>query len=184
MSATTAVGDRSKRAETYWLVSAEGAHRGSRYPLDKASIVLGRSDDADIQLHATGVSRRHAKLSRSELGVLVVDLHSTNGTFINDVAVERGRAFPGDRLRLGPTACLCIEAGPMADASPLKHLSRRQFQVAKLVARGLTNAAIARELHISAHTVASHLDHIFGRLELHSRTALAAWVATREPGEE
>ena len=60
-------------------------------------------------------------------------------------------------------------------ANPLP-LSPRQMEVARLVAGGATNRAIAERLHISEHTVEHHLSTIFARLGLHSRSALAAHV--------
>jgi DNA-binding CsgD family transcriptional regulator len=55
-------------------------------------------------------------------------------------------------------------------------LSARQLEVARLVAQGQTNRAIASRLHISEHTVEHHLSTIFERLGLHSRSALAAKI--------
>lgn len=55
-------------------------------------------------------------------------------------------------------------------------LSGRQMEVARLVADGETNRAIARRLHISEHTVEHHLSTIFARLGLRSRSALAARI--------
>jgi DNA-binding NarL/FixJ family response regulator len=51
--------------------------------------------------------------------------------------------------------------------------------VALLVAEGLTNAEIAERLTVSVRTVTSHLDHIYGRLGINSRAALARHVATQ-----
>lgn len=58
-------------------------------------------------------------------------------------------------------------------------LSARQIEVGRLVAAGLTNAAIAERLGISHRTVTSHLDHIYARLGIGSRAALARWIAER-----
>jgi DNA-binding NarL/FixJ family response regulator len=55
-------------------------------------------------------------------------------------------------------------------------LTRRQREVAALVARGLTNRQIAAELSISEHTVATHVGKIMRKLGLSSRSQLAAWV--------
>ena len=59
---------------------------------------------------------------------------------------------------------------------------RREREVAALVARGLTNREIARELVITEGTVGVHVEHILAKLELRSRTQVAAWVIRREPG--
>ena len=55
-------------------------------------------------------------------------------------------------------------------------LSRREMEVARLVADGLTNVQIAERLVVSVRTVESHLDHVYARLGISSRTALARWV--------
>ena len=50
-------------------------------------------------------------------------------------------------------------------------LSAREIEVLELVARGLSNRKIGRELHISEATVKTHLVHIFGKLSVQDRTA-------------
>lgn len=55
-------------------------------------------------------------------------------------------------------------------------LTPAERRVADLVARGLSNAAVASELFLSEHTVASHLKHIYVKLGLPSRVALAGIV--------
>jgi len=58
-------------------------------------------------------------------------------------------------------------------------LSRRELEVAELVAEGLSNPAIARRLWVSRPTVASHITHILTKLDFSSRAQIAAWVAGR-----
>ena len=57
------------------------------------------------------------------------------------------------------------------------NLTRRERQVAILVAQGLTNREIATRLFISERTAESHVEQIRGKLGFHSRTQIAAWVA-------
>jgi DNA-binding NarL/FixJ family response regulator len=52
-------------------------------------------------------------------------------------------------------------------------LTRREREVASLVAEGLTNREIAARLVLSVRTVAAHIDRVLGKLGLHSRTQLA-----------
>jgi DNA-binding CsgD family transcriptional regulator len=59
-------------------------------------------------------------------------------------------------------------------------LSTREFDVARLIARGLTNRQIAEELSIAPKTVAAHVEHILGRLGAARRAEIAAWVAAIE----
>jgi non-specific serine/threonine protein kinase len=55
-------------------------------------------------------------------------------------------------------------------------LTRREKQVARLVAHGLDSRHIAAELVIAEGTVRVHVEHILAKLELHSRSQLAVWV--------
>ena len=77
-----------------------------------------------------------------------------------------------------------LEPKPQLDHRPKLELedlplSARQLQVSQLVADGLTNAEVAGRLGISPRTVTSHLDHIYGRLNISSRAALTRWIVER-----
>lgn len=76
-------------------------------------------------------------------------------------------------------AAYALEEAPevdSADDDPLSELTRREQEVAALVADGLTNKAIASKLVISQRTVGGHVEHILVKLGLSSRTQIAAWV--------
>ena len=73
-------------------------------------------------------------------------------------------------------AARSADAAPERERADALALTPRQMEVARLVADGATNRAIADRLHISEHTVEHHLSTIFARLGLHSRSALAAHV--------
>ena len=59
-------------------------------------------------------------------------------------------------------------------------LSRREAEVARLVATGLTNRAIAGKLFLSERTVESHVDHVLTKLGFASRAQIAAWVSAQQ----
>jgi predicted ATPase/class 3 adenylate cyclase/DNA-binding CsgD family transcriptional regulator len=61
-------------------------------------------------------------------------------------------------------------------------LSEREMEVARLVADGLSNPAIASALFISVAMVETHVSHILARLGLDSRVQLASWVSGHDPG--
>ncbi|MET8878085.1 LuxR C-terminal-related transcriptional regulator [Nocardia sp. NPDC004604] len=67
------------------------------------------------------------------------------------------------------------EAAPVH--APAGNLTKRERQVADLVARGLTNKAIAAQLVISQRTAEGHVEHILTKLGFTSRTQIAAWAA-------
>lgn len=61
---------------------------------------------------------------------------------------------------------------------PWHPLTVREFEVARKIAEGLTNAAIAEELFVSPKTVSAHVEHILDKLGVARRAEVAAWVAT------
>lgn len=67
-------------------------------------------------------------------------------------------------------------SAPAGRAASLDRLTPAERRVADLVAHGLSNAAVAAELFLSEHTVASHLKHIYAKLDVPSRVALAGAV--------
>jgi DNA-binding NarL/FixJ family response regulator len=70
-------------------------------------------------------------------------------------------------------AALRVKPATTAPESPL---SRREQQVAQLVARGLTNRQIAEQLFVSERTAENHVQHILAKLGLRNRTQIATWA--------
>ena len=62
---------------------------------------VGRAPRADFILDVALVSRLHCRLTAADDQLEVVDLKSTNGTFVNDKRVEKAKLAKGDRLRVG-----------------------------------------------------------------------------------
>jgi DNA-binding NarL/FixJ family response regulator len=62
-------------------------------------------------------------------------------------------------------------------ADPAGPLSRRELEVARLVAEGLTNRQIAERLVISERTAQNHVQHILTKLGFSTRSQIAAWLA-------
>jgi pSer/pThr/pTyr-binding forkhead associated (FHA) protein len=65
--------------------------------------VLGRGVDADVVVDDAGVSRKHAEIHTDGRQVWVVDLGSTNGTFVDGERVQTGELRDGSRITLGRT---------------------------------------------------------------------------------
>lgn len=123
--------------------------------------------------HATAERRRRAASAAAKACDLV-------GWRVRHARALEAAGFPAQARahyeRMGDVrdAARSDDEGRAETAGPA--LSPRQMEVARLVADGATNRAIAERLHISEHTVEHHLSTIFARLGLHSRSALAAHV--------
>ncbi len=76
---------------------------GRKHEITSASVVLGRSREADVRLADVNVSRRHAEVRQEGAGYWIVDLGSTNGVEVNGKKIERARLRDGDRIVLGST---------------------------------------------------------------------------------
>jgi predicted component of type VI protein secretion system len=74
---------------------------GRSFPLTRGVTVLGRSGDVDVPLDDAGVSRRHAEVHVSDGRARVVDLGSTNGTFVDGERVTTGELRDGSTITVG-----------------------------------------------------------------------------------
>ena len=79
----------------------DGKLLGETFELADGAATLGRSEDNDIFIPDDRVSRRHCRLSVEAHSMLIEDLGSSNGTYVNGNAVERARLFDGDEVRIG-----------------------------------------------------------------------------------
>ena len=80
---------------------APGHDPGSTYDLDSGDVTLGRGD-VEIQLDDPFASTSHARIQRHGGTMVIEDLGSTNGTYLNEEALQGPRPLhPGDRIRIG-----------------------------------------------------------------------------------
>ncbi|KXX55988.1 MULTISPECIES: ATP-binding protein [unclassified Rhodococcus (in: high G+C Gram-positive bacteria)] len=145
---------------------------------ERSTVLLGA---ADVLFSATGgrapaltntatlheKSRQHARTSLGERAF--------------EAAMKRGAALSADEAvayALGEET----RAEVPATSGEALSLTRREQQVAELVAEGLSNRAIADRLVISQRTVEGHVEHSLVKLGFTSRTQLAAWVHEQKPG--
>ena len=93
----------------------KGRDQGKRFELDRAAIAIGRDPNSTIQLHDTEISRHHAEIRCDEERFSLIDLGSSNGTFVNSEQIEHQTLKNGDRVQLGRT--LLIYTGPSEGGS-------------------------------------------------------------------
>lgn len=90
------------------------------FPLSSKKAIIGRRQDCDLRIPTRDVSRRHCEIGpgekRSEL--VVRDLGSSNGTFVNGKRVAETKLKPGDRLMVGPVTFVVQIDGVPATIKP------------------------------------------------------------------
>jgi DNA-binding CsgD family transcriptional regulator len=106
-----------------------------------------------------------------------------NDAYASEAAREQFASIGAERGVQRATAVLrrlaSVKTGARHAATHGSTLSAREWEVAEVVAEGLTNAAIAERLFLSRPTVASHVANILAKLEFGSRAQVAGWVAVQ-----
>ena len=100
----------------FMLRGVSGATFGRNFAL-VGTMTIGRQSDCGIPIQAEEISRQHARLQVTAEGVMVEDLGSANGTWINDKRVHTGMLNPGDELRLDTVRFLLLSPGAQVPAS-------------------------------------------------------------------
>ncbi|MBU1896428.1 FHA domain-containing protein, partial [Myxococcota bacterium] len=92
----------STLATTFALRFIAGQYKGGSFPLrPNREIIIGRGSEFDMVLDEDMVSRRHTKIATYHGQIVIQDLKSTNGTFVNGERVTVARLKVGDRILVG-----------------------------------------------------------------------------------
>jgi len=94
-----------------FLIQIYGPSLGRNFPVDRDLITIGRDPANTIQVDQENVSRQHAKLERISPSVFIEDLGSTNGTYLNDLAIKRERLRHGDLIKIGGVVFKFVSGG-------------------------------------------------------------------------
>ncbi|MEU9338010.1 response regulator transcription factor [Streptomyces sp. NPDC048290] len=124
--------------------------------LQKAKFTLMLVDSIDQrvrQLRGVGVDGVLLNQSSSDMICAAVRLIAAGYTLISPAGARQ------------PESTIAA----VKDSNNLEHLTRREADVLRLIARGMTNAEISTELSVSESTVKSHVQHMFNKLELRNR---------------
>lgn len=102
------------------LIVTTGPDAGRAYAVPAGYCEIGRLAGSGIRLDAEGVSRRHAAMNRAGSHVVLSDLGSTNGTYLNGTLLDAPRPLrDGDLLRIGHVELrLSVEAARHGPAHP------------------------------------------------------------------
>ncbi len=101
--------------DDFRLVMSQGPQPGQTFPLDKDSLTLGRDPGNDIVINDPQVSRQHARITRQGGLMVIEDLGSTNGTFVNGMRLTGPHTLvSGDVIGLGDAVTLTYHGASVA----------------------------------------------------------------------
>ena len=98
------------------LVVIYGLELGRKYNLESPNVLIGRSSKADVQIDQESVSRNHAKIINTGKSMILRDLGSTNGTYVNDQLIDEYVLRDGDFMKIGRTIFKFLSGGNVENA--------------------------------------------------------------------
>ncbi|HZS41855.1 MAG TPA: GGDEF domain-containing protein, partial [Polyangia bacterium] len=98
------------------LVVIYGLELGRKYNLETANVIIGRSSKSEIQIDQESVSRNHAKIINTGKSIILRDLGSTNGTYVNDQLIDEYVLRDGDFIKIGRTIFKFLSGGNIENA--------------------------------------------------------------------
>ncbi|HEY5957789.1 MAG TPA: GGDEF domain-containing protein, partial [Polyangiaceae bacterium] len=104
------------------FIVLSGQAIGRIYKLTEAKYTIGRSEQAEICIDDEGISRLHAGVVCYDKSVILKDLDSTNGTFVNGEPIRVRTLGNGDRVQLGATTILKFAVQDEVDEQFQEHL--------------------------------------------------------------
>ena len=131
----------------YVLRGVSGETFGRTYPIHGVTSV-GRAAECDLRLDESGMSRMHARLLPTDDGLLIEDLGSTNGCFLNGKRVLRGEAHAGDEVGFDTLRFRLIAPGQAETHEDAGHASAASNRTMLWVIAGI--AAIAATVLLAA----------------------------------
>lgn len=161
-------------AHALGLELAAGVHTGEIEIHDNgfSGLTVHVAKDISAKAHATEIL----------VSGVVADLVAGSGLYFTERGSETIDGMPGELRLLAVTDAQHLEPMPSAPRpAGLEVLSAREREVLALVADGLSNAAIAKRLNLSDHTIKRHVANILLKLDLPTRAAAAALVGRTTP---
>jgi len=97
---------------------------------DQPQLTIGRSDQSDIRLDGLLISNNHARISQTSQGVVIEDLNSTNGTYVNGQRITGRKPFPAeDIVQIGP---FLLRADPQRGVTIFDTRAKTRLDVLKI----------------------------------------------------
>jgi DNA-binding NarL/FixJ family response regulator len=164
------------RVAQFYLLGAFGCHAALSGQWRRAAHLLGAADAV-----RTGVGANVMPFLAPSLVQASQSAAAALGAARFEAEFEAGKRLDKDAalgLALGQSADAASAAA--ADSADAGLLAKREAEVARLVADGLTNRQIGTRLFISERTVDSHVRSILNKLGFSSRAQIAAWTASSD----
>jgi DNA-binding CsgD family transcriptional regulator len=162
--------------------------------LHNGRLLVGRSSQCQLIIQDTTVSRKHAKIVRRHKRVVLTDLQSTNGSFVNGKRINTCELQHGAHVQFGRVEFLLTAVETQAGSeettviwaresaadqrlddilsSMQVGLSASQTEVFHHLARGESYKVIAQKLSLSRNTIHNHVHAIYKAFDVHSRGEL------------
>src|SRR5437016_13143576 len=106
------------------LIVVSGDLVGTRFPLGRGELRIGRGPAADIRLHEQGAAWEHCVVSPGEKGYRVIDRRTGTGTYVNGMRGTERALDEGDQISVGDTVILYREGASPESPAPGPALDR------------------------------------------------------------
>jgi two-component system, NtrC family, sensor kinase len=159
------------------LFVIQGRDQGKRFELRDARVSIGREKGNTIQLHDTEVSRHHVELSGEGGRFELVDLGSSNGTFVNSQLIRRHVLHSGDRVQLGRTLMIFTsgeEASAADVADGVDIVSRNTLTAGSRIVSSISRQPGSQIFGLESASDSPWLARARSNLDVMYHTALAA----------
>lgn len=147
-------------------------------PATKVLVLTAFSEDENILNAAKGGAKGYV-LKGVSSAVLLQAIKTVYG---GGVWVDKELPSADGFEEIAQSQATRLKSEPVNDA--LKNLTKREMEILKLVAEGLTNEEIGRRIYISEKTVKTHLTNIFDKLKVNNRFKAALLIMDRLPDNE
>jgi pSer/pThr/pTyr-binding forkhead associated (FHA) protein len=144
----------------YLTAVADGKEIGS-FPLEKDFIIVGRSEECDIKIFNSAISRKHLKILRKEEGWFIQDLGSSGGTILNGNKIDAFKDYPlrpGDRINIPGAILIFSEERTQVKAEKTIVISRAE---GVLVIDGERREILSPPFQIGGYSVERNGDEFF-----------------------
>jgi len=134
---------RQEDTMTVALVTFSKSGTRREFAIKKGATVIGRKTDADLRIPLDEISRSHCEISVEGDQVILRDLESRNGTFLNDEEISEAPVNAGDRIRLGPVVFFVQIDGEPKNVTASSPVPKRADDTPSDVATTIASSSLA-----------------------------------------